>query len=128
MVLSSLLLFGISATVHPVYKFKNLQVLPQDISEKQLDSIMDYYTVALKINCDFCHKAPQNLLTLTPANKNEIDFALDNPMKENARKMMRMTIDINHKYFNTDPVIKPEDIKQVTCNTCHRGNSYPAYE
>jgi hypothetical protein len=49
-------------------------------------------------------------------------------MKENARKMMRMTIDINHKYFNTDSAIKPEHIKQVTCNTCHRGNPYPANE
>ena len=59
---------------------------------------MDTFCNALKVSCEFCHSAPKNLVTIEPVN-NELDFALDNDMKENARKMMLMTIDINKKIF-----------------------------
>jgi len=127
--LATLVLLATAATTAPRKKFKNLQILPQDISEKQLDSIMDTYSKALKVSCEFCHLPPKNnfpltITTTSPSN----DYSSDNEMKENARRMMRMTIDINKKYFNFDTTIKPEFINVITCNTCHRGNPFPAHE
>jgi uncharacterized membrane protein len=127
--LAAMVIAGTAATITPTKNFRNLKVLPQDISEQRLDSIMDTYNRALKVNCDFCHKPATNLTGLPSANDN-IDFAADNGMKEEARKMMRMTIDINKANFNFDTTIKRPDylLNVVTCNTCHRGNPYPAKE
>ena len=127
--LAALVIIGTAATITPRKNFRNLQVLPQDISEHRLDSIMDTYNRALKVNCDFCHKPAPSLTGLPAANDN-VDFASDNPMKENARRMMRMTIEINKKDFNFDTTTKKPDylLNVVTCNTCHRGNPYPAHE
>ncbi len=109
-------------------KYKNLQVLPKDISEKQLDSLMNSYNKALKVSCDFCHtKAKKNPLSLLPST-DELDYALDMPMKEEARKMIRMQIQINTNYFYYDSSKAPAFLNVVTCNTCHRGNPFPAYE
>src|SRR5262245_19404795 len=36
-------------------KFKNLQVLPKDISEEQLNSTMNGFTRALGVRCAYCH-------------------------------------------------------------------------
>ena len=126
--LLALAVVTIACTVMPGSEFKNLQVLPKDISVKQLDSIMVSYNKALKVSCDFCHIAPKkNIFSLDPAPP-PIDFALDNPMKEEARRMIRLTIDINKSHFYFDSTIKPEYLNVVSCNTCHRGNPYPAHE
>lgn len=99
---------------------KNLKVLPQDISAQQLDSIMNSYTRALGVSCDFCHIQVKDF-------PDSLDYASDDdPMKENARKMMRMTIHLNKTYFYFDSTIKPEYLKVVTCKTCHRGEAFPA--
>ncbi|MBC7936812.1 MAG: c-type cytochrome [Rhizobacter sp.] len=109
-------------------KYKNLKILPKDIPEKKLDSIMNAYNVALKVSCDFCHiKAKQSLFSITPP-KDELDYALDNPMKEEARKMIKLQMEINKNYFHHDSTIRPEYLNVVSCNTCHRGNPYPAHE
>lgn len=109
-------------------KYKNLKVLPKDISEKQLDSIMDSYNKALKVSCDFCHaKAKKDPLSLLP-HTDELDYAIDIPMKEEARKMIRLQIDINKNYFYHDSTKRPEFLNVVSCNTCHRGNPFPAWE
>lgn len=127
--LAIFVLLGIAATA-PTASFKNLKVLPQNISEKQLDSIMDTYNRALKVNCDFCHSKEASLTGLPPAENAPLDFAADNGMKETARRMMRLTIDINKQYFNYDTIPKKPDylLNVVTCNTCHRGNAFPAHE
>jgi Photosynthetic reaction centre cytochrome C subunit len=55
-----------------------------------------------------------------------INYASDaEPMKENAREMMRMTITVNTKYFYFDKTIKPEYLNIVHCKTCHRGEPVP---
>jgi len=101
------------------FKERNLKVLPKDISHAKLDSIMDTYTVALGEKCNFCH-SPQI------GDTSKLDFASDaNPMKENARNMMRMVIDINTKNFYFDKTIKPEYLNVVNCKTCHRGEPIP---
>ncbi len=101
-------------------RYKNLKILPQDIPEKKMDSIMDSYSKALGVNCAFCHKEVKEF-------KDSIDFASDeNVMKENARAMLRMTIDINKTHFYFDKNERPEYLKVVNCKTCHRGEPFPA--
>jgi hypothetical protein len=109
-------------------EFKNLKVLPKDISGRQLDSIMDSYNRALKVSCDFCHIAPKKDMFSLDKTPPQIDFALDNPMKEEARRMMRLTIEINKNHFYFDSTKRPEFLNVISCNTCHRGNPYPVYE
>lgn len=100
---------------------KNLQVLPKDISDDSLDMIMDGFKAALNVRCNFCHK-------WNDAEK-KMDFASDEkPEKLIARHMMRMTMDINAKYFNFDSSSRPDTIQVVTCNTCHRGIPQPDAE
>ena len=121
---------GIAATINEPSNYRNLKVLPKDITPKRLDSIMSAYNKALKVNCDFCHVRPKKN-PFSPVQADRIDFALDNPMKEEARRMIRLQMDINIKYFNNDISNKgkrPEYLNVVSCNTCHRGNTYPAYE
>ena len=128
LVLITLVIVGTAATKPSEKKYKNLKVLPQDINEQRLDSIMDTYCKALKVSCDFCHKPAKDMLTGFPVS-NDIDFSADNEMKEEARRMMRMTIDINKNYFHFDTTARPEYLLNViTCNTCHRGNPFPAHE
>nr|AQQ74720.1 hypothetical protein [uncultured bacterium] len=101
-------------------RYKNLKILPQDITEKRMDSIMDSYTKALGVNCAFCHTEVKNF-------KDSIDYASDeNVMKENARAMMRMTIEINKTHFYFDKNERPEYLKVISCKTCHRGEPFPA--
>jgi hypothetical protein len=108
-------------------KFKNLKVLPKDISERAMDSIMSSYCKALNVSCDFCHKPPVNFTGLQPVNT-EPDFSLDNPTKEIARTMIRLTTDINKNYFNFNDAPEPAYLNTVSCNTCHRGKPYPGKE
>lgn len=106
-------------------KFKNLKVLPQDISQEHLDSMMFAYCKALNVGCDFCH------VKLPPKNgsqEEELDFAADMQMKENARDMIRMMMDINQKYFHYDKKVEPVYLNAISCNTCHRGNPFPLKE
>ncbi len=117
--LTALVTGGVAAVTLPKPKHKNLKVLPGDISEQKLDSIMETYSKALGVSCSFCHLPFKNF-------PDSLDYAADGqPMKENARQMMRMTIDINKNHFYFDTTIKPEYLKIVTCKTCHRGEPYP---
>ncbi len=128
-VLLVLVILTTASTVITGPGYKNLKVLPKDINERQMDSIMSSYTQALKVSCDFCHvPAKKKLFTLNTAGADTLDYALDNPMKEEARRMIRMSIDINKNYFYSDSSKRPEYLNVVSCNTCHRGNPYPANE
>ena len=99
--------------------YKNLQILPKNISPVMLDSIMNSYNKALGVNCQFCHAPVKNF-------PDSLDYASDAVhMKEEARRMLRMTIHINLTYFYFDRSIRPEYLKTVTCNTCHRGEPFP---
>jgi Photosynthetic reaction centre cytochrome C subunit len=117
---TSIVLFvvaGIAAT-RPAHK--NLKVLPQDISDQKLDSIMESYNKALGVSCDFCHSPHKKI-------EDGLNFASDdNPMKVEGRKMIRLNIQINKDYFYFDSTQRPEYLRVVTCITCHRGNPMPA--
>ncbi|HEV7779714.1 MAG TPA: c-type cytochrome [Chitinophagaceae bacterium] len=104
-------------------KDRNLKVLPKDISDAKLDSIMQTYNIALGVKCNFCH-LPMKGIGIGIADS--LDYAADGePMKEDARKMMRMTIEINKTNFWFDKKERPEYLHTVTCKTCHRGEAYP---
>ena len=99
---------------------RNLKVLPKDISDEKLDSLMETYNKGLGVTCDFCHAQEVKNGDTT------LNFASDNnPAKEVARRMMRLTIDINKNYFNYDSTIHPAYLTVVSCNTCHKGDAYP---
>ena len=109
---------GVAAVKAP--QERNLKVLPKDISEEKLDSIMQTYNKALGVKCEFCHVKSK----VYPGT--DIDFRSDaEPMKENARDMMRMTIEINTNHFYFNKSIKPEYLNTITCKTCHRGEAFP---
>ena len=83
---------------------KNLKVLTP---EELRTGVMQQYSQALGIQCNFCHVATGG---------KDLD---DNPKKDVARKMITMVKDINSKF-------PPEAGKVfVTCYTCHRGKTEP---
>ena len=84
---------------------RNLQILPKDISEQQLDEVMTMYCESLKVECSYCH---------IPG-----DMASDSlPEKRITRHMMQMTNEINEKYFGKNSGV-------VGCMTCHNGKINP---
>lgn len=110
---------GVAAVNTPINKARNLKVLPKDISDAKLDSIMQTYNIALGVKCNFCHVPMKNIA-------DSLNYASDaEPMKENARDMMRMVIDINKNHFYFDKNEQPEYLHTVTCKTCHRGEPFP---
>ncbi len=116
-VLAAFIYIGIAAVKPPSNdKFKNLQVLPKNISEDSLDKIMDSFSNGLGVNCKYCHV--HNKTT------DNMEFEKDDrPEKEIARLMIRMTIDINKKYFHFNEAEKVDTtimLQPVTCFTCHR--------
>jgi hypothetical protein len=118
--IGGLLLFlgiGIAAMKQPANDhFKNLQVLPKNITVDSLNKLMEQYSVGLGVDCNYCHAKDKKADTLI--------FEKDDKMeKEIARKMMRMTMDINEKYFRFNN--SPTPVTVVTCLTCHRGEPIP---
>lgn len=121
LVIISIILFTAMGMVLPEKKnnYRNLKILPADISDKKLDSIMENYAAALGVDCKFCHVANKN-------KPDSIDFTSDaEPMKENAREMMRIVIDVNQKYFYFDKNTPPVYLNVIHCKTCHRGEAIP---
>lgn len=110
---------GIAAIKQPnMTEFKNLQVLPKNITADSLDKIMDGFTTGLGVDCKYCHV--QNKMADTFIFEND-----DKPEKEIARYMLRMTMEINEKYFHFNEAVKSDAIQAVTCITCHRKEPKP---
>jgi hypothetical protein len=90
----------------PPPPLKNIKILVGEPRE-QVIMTMRAFTVALGVQCTFCHV--------------QGDFASDdNPKKETARMMLTMARDINGKF--------PDGKRHVSCYTCHRGATEPATE
>ena len=84
-------------------QFKNIQVL-KGIPADQLIPAMQFITASLGVECDFCHVSGA--------------FEKDEKKtKQTARKMMEMMLTINQENI--------EGNREVTCYSCHRGNSKP---
>ena len=52
---------GVAAINSEKNKERNLKVLPKDISDEKLDSIMQTYNIALGVKCNFCHVPMKNI-------------------------------------------------------------------
>ena len=116
--IAAFVFFGIAASKPAGTKERNLKVLPKDISNTDLDSVMEGYSKALNVDCDFCHAENRT--------KNDIDFASDDkPEKEITRMMMKLTAAINKDYFDYTIVYKAGEIMAVSCYTCHDGFPRP---
>ena len=99
--------------------FKNLKVLPQDISKDSLHHLMEGYNAALGVKCGFCHAPKAN-------GERGLDFPSDDKKEKGfARHMITMTQNINKNDFNFINSSRPDTINIVTCGTCHRGNKEP---
>ncbi len=117
--LFTFVLAGMAAIKPVVQEDRNLKVLPKNISDAKLDSIMQTYNIALGVKCNFCH-VPRRFMP------DSLDYVSDaEPMKENARKMMKMVIHINKTNFYFNKEEEPEYLHTVTCKTCHRGEPFP---
>lgn len=100
-------------------KYTNLKVLPKDINEEQMDSVMHHYTASLNVKCNFCHTMNQET--------KKLDFASDaNKHKLIAREMITMTNSLNKEYFDhTGGTISLSSQLAVTCYSCHHGAKEP---
>lgn len=101
-------------------EYKNLKILPKNITEKQMDSVMHHYTASLNVRCNYCHVKRDG--------EQHPDFASDdNKHKLRTREMMEMTNKINEKYFDLTGEKQTLDTQlMVTCYTCHHGSTEPA--
>jgi hypothetical protein len=118
---SLFMILGIAATKPPEeHKYKNLKILPKDISKADLDKVMDDFKAALGVKCSFCHAPSKDTAQHWP------DFASDDkPEKGIARGMMKMTAKINKKYFSYNKNEQGQAIPTVECMTCHHGKEHP---
>jgi Photosynthetic reaction centre cytochrome C subunit len=114
---------GIAASKPPQEKFKNLKVLPKDISEQTLDSVMNEFGKALGVECDFCHVKPADTTA-------QWDMASDDrPEKNIARKMIEMSNKINKDFFNATTKYGDQNaVLEIRCVTCHHGEPHPEAE
>ena len=84
-------------------KYKNVQVLTGLPADRWMN-IMFAFKASLGVDCTFCHV------------KDQWDKD-DKQTKQIARKMIKMTRDINNQYVG--------GIGRVSCFTCHRGQQKP---
>lgn len=110
---------GTAAVPSPSNDYKNLKVLPKDISTKDLSRIMiDDFEDGLGVSCGFCHAEEKD--------SHKLDYASDEkPEKEIARLMMKMTLDVNEKYFQVTHPLIGDSTLSITCMTCHKGQPRP---
>jgi len=123
LILSSIiaLVFTISAFTQPerqneAPKPTNLKVLPKNISNEELSTVMKGFNAALGVKCGHCHSPKAN-------GEKGLDFISDtNPNKNIARSMMKMTKNINKKYFKGE---HQGLVHNITCETCHNKQATP---
>jgi len=116
--LALFVIIGIAASRPPDEKFKNIKVLPKNISDQTLEKVMDEFSKALGVKCNFCH------LQIDSTNW---DMASDQkPEKSVARKMIKMSNKINKEFFKAKTKYGQENaVLEIRCMTCHRGDPHP---
>jgi hypothetical protein len=99
-------------------QYKNLKILPKNITKQQMDSVMRHFTAALGVKCNFCHQYNEQTKSM--------DWASDaNEHKGISRQMMTMTAKINSKYFDVNSKKNLNAKLEVSCYTCHNGKAHP---
>ncbi|HEV3221983.1 MAG TPA: c-type cytochrome [Puia sp.] len=121
--LTGFVLFGILAAKPPLEEkpvYKNLRVLSKNISDDDMDYVMETFSVNLGTNCLFCHPGKQN------GTEFRFDYVTDELRnKRIARDMLRMTMKLNKKFFNIKLTGLMNTRGRVWCQTCHQGNPVP---
>ena len=114
-------MIGVAGTTPPEHNnvYKNLKILPQDISKEQMHDIMEsQFGDALGVKCEYCHAKD-------PA-ADHPDFASDaNPKKDIAREMMTMVLQMNKENFKVQQPLIGDSLMVITCYTCHHGSAFP---
>ena len=116
-----LVVTGVAASRPPEEKFKNLKVLPKNISDQRIDKVMEEFSKALGVKCNFCH---------VQIDSTNWDMASDQkPEKNLARKMIKMSNKINKEFFKAKTKYGEENaVLEIHCVTCHRGEPHPEVE
>src|SRR5215471_3942315 len=116
--LALFVIIGIAASRPPDEKFKNIKVLPKNISDQTLDKVMDEFAKSLGVKCNFCH---------VQIDSTNWDMASDQkPEKSVARKMIKMSNRINKEFFKAKTKYGQENaVLEIRCMTCHRGDPHP---
>jgi polyisoprenoid-binding protein YceI len=127
--LLAVLVLGLGATFASAQvpeKFKNLEVLPKDISRKDLVQTMRGWASALDVRCGHCHVGGN------PDTLEGVDFASDEKWeKRTARAMLRMVRAVESGYLQPlesrplAPGAQAEPEVTLTCATCHHGLRRP---
>jgi tetratricopeptide (TPR) repeat protein len=88
----------------------NLKILPKDISNQDLRNVMQNFSSALGVHCEYCHYEEEN------------DFASDGmETKKITRVMMKMKSNINETFLKEARSIK-NDVVDLNCVSCHHGS------
>jgi len=101
--------------------YQNLQVLPRDIQQPQLNAFMRSFESALGVTCEHCH------VYFGQGNAMNNMASDDKPAKKTARLMIGLVRDFNARLIS-DVGKAPAQLTQVQCGTCHRGSAIPKYE
>ena len=88
-------------------RYKNLKVLSKNISDDDMDFVMESFCVNLGANCLFCH----------PGKQTGTEFSID--------YVTKMTMKLNKKYFNTTLTGLMKTRGKIWCKTCHQGSPVP---
>jgi hypothetical protein len=122
---SLFVLFGMMAAKPPQEEkpeYKNLQVLSKNISDNDMDFVMESFSTNLGVNCMFCHVHYEKGLVYS------FDYASDSLRnKRIARDMLKMTMKLNKKYFNTKLNSLMTTRSRFWCKTCHQGKPVPIF-
>jgi len=122
---SLFVLFGMMAAKPPQEEkpeYKNLQVLSKNISDNDMDFVMESFSTNLGVNCMFCHVHYEKGLVYS------FDYASDSLRnKRIARDMLKMTMKLNKKYFNTKLNSRMTTRSRFWCKTCHQGKPVPIF-
>jgi tetratricopeptide (TPR) repeat protein len=103
-------------------EFTNLQVLPEDIGQRELIGYMRGFSMGLGVRCTHCHVGEEG----QPFS--DFDFASDDKEpKRKARFMLQMTQRLNGEVLPglTEVASRVDPPASVQCVTCHRGVSIP---
>ena len=100
-------------------EFRNLEVLPKNISRDSLVAVMRSFTFATGLRCEGCHVMVEN------GSFQGAQFHLDDKVaKLQARYMLKMVNDLNQSILPKLPE-RDSPALQVECKTCHRGLRKP---
>jgi hypothetical protein len=91
---------------------KNIQVL-KGLPESQLFNLMNFVSASMGVRCDYCHVKSGS------GGDAWVWESDDKPQKVAARRMMRMTMQLNQTN------LADFHNQKITCFTCHRGSTDP---